>query len=212
MISDLINLFLSGFIFMTIYNWLTNTQMELYLIGLWSLFVNAFIKTFYSALHSIIFIEKDFNESVKIIIYIITSVVMSILCVVIYNSTVFRNLLIKINKKTVHRDVFEDVIDYKKKTIMYVFMKESDYYYTGEFKLYEEKGHDSYIVLINYMLCDKDTCDEITNSTQEKTAALINLQDIERIELFYEDDSEIWEWLNKVDLEKTRKKRKKRSK
>ena len=54
-VPRLCNLFLYGFIFMTIYTWLTNKKLDMYLYILWGLFVNFIIVNFYKAAHTFIF-------------------------------------------------------------------------------------------------------------------------------------------------------------
>lgn len=195
MVSDLINLFLSGFIFMTIYNWLTNTEMHLYIIGIWSLFINTLIKTIFSALHIFVCVHIDFNEYLKSLIYVLFAIISAFIVVKIRNSELVKKVLDKLVRKTVSKDIFSDLVD-KKRTILYVYLKDSDFYYSGVLKLREEKGESSYIALIDYILCNKTTCEIVKDYTEYKMAVTINLQDEERIEFLYEDDSETWKWLN----------------
>lgn len=173
--------------------------MEAYIIGLWSLFINTLIQTFYSALHSLICVGYDFNESVKITIYVISAVIFPFIIVKALNSNFVRMLLGLIGSKTVHADIFDDVIDYDKRTMMMVYLKDSDVYYMGIFKLREEKGADSNIALINYAIFNKDTDEPVQNLEELglKSSIVFNLHDVERIQLIYEDDSNIWQWLNK---------------
>jgi len=198
-IPDLINLFLSGFVFMTLYNWLTNTQMDLYLIGIWSLFINSLIKALCSVLHSVILTKINFSESSKILIYVVVAVLLSIFVVKVRDTKCFKKIISKLHQKTINRDILNDVIDYDKRTSMMVYPKNSDLYYSGMFRLHEEKGAESYITLINYALCSKKDDEIIRDYSEQKSAVIINLQDIERIELFYEKESETWSWLNKYN-------------
>lgn len=200
-VQDLINLFLSGFVFMTLYNWLINTQMDIYLIGIWSLFINSLIKALCSVLHSIILTETTFSESAKILIYVVTAILLSILVVKIRESNCFKNIISKLHQKTMNTNILDDVIDYDKRTTMMVYPKDSDIYYNGIFRLHEEKGAESYIALMNYYLCNKNDDEIIRDYSSVKSSVIINLQDIERIELFYEDNSETWKWLNKNNKE-----------
>ena len=101
-IPELINLFLSGFIFMEIYNWLTNRNMDISVIILWSLFVNTLIVTFYSAVHSFVFKTYDFDEAVKILIYILTGCILPFVVICIQKSKVLKELLYHTNNKSVN--------------------------------------------------------------------------------------------------------------
>lgn len=202
-ISDLINLFLAGFVFMTLYNWLTNAQMDTYVIGIWSLFANTLIKAFYSMIHSWVLVKVDFNESLKILVYVFTAIGLAFAAVKVRESDKVKALLGKLDKKTVHKDILADVVDHKKRTMMIVYPKESNVYYIGVFRLHEEKGADSFITLIEYCLCNKDNDKIIRDYSAQKSSVIINLQNVERIELFYEEDSTVWEWLNKYNKTET---------
>lgn len=98
------------------------------------------------------------------------------------------------NQRTINDDVFNDVIDDKKPMMMHIFLKNSDIYYIGKYCLREEKGLDSWIVLINYCIFDKNTDKLIYNSKKDnqKMVAMINLHDVERIENLYDNNSKVW--------------------
>lgn len=199
MIPDLINLFLPGFIFMFLYNWIIRTEMESYIIGLWSLFLSCFIKVLCSAIHSFVMTNIDFNESLKIIIYVVVAVILSFFTVRIQNSKYVEQFLDKTTNKTVNIDILDDVVDVHKRNMMIVYLKDSEYYFIGALRLHEEKGKDSYIVLIEYALYDKNNDELICDYSETNSTVVINLQDIEYFQILYEDDSEKWKWLNKYN-------------
>ena len=163
-IPEIINLFLAGFIFMTIFIWLTNLQIETYLIGIWSLIINALIKLFYSALHNFVFINDNFPEVIKHTIYVLSAIIFPFIIVKILNYDFVKRLLNKYSGKTIHKDIFEDIIDYNKRTLMVVYLKDSNVYYAGTFKVKEETGSNSYITLINYTIKDKSNHDTIIDT------------------------------------------------
>ena len=47
-------------------------RQDTYLIGIWSLIINALIQLFYSTLHIIFFSNIDFNESFKLLVYVLS--------------------------------------------------------------------------------------------------------------------------------------------
>lgn len=169
--------------------------MELYIIGIWSLIVNTIIKTFYSAIHYFVLSEITFDQDIKNAIYIITSVVLAFLMIKIRNSKFIERLFNKINRKTVNQDILDDVLDHEKKNVVIVYLKDSSFYYIGTLRLREEKGLSSYIALIEYCLCNKNDDKIKRDYSEQKSSVIINLQDIERMELFYENDSKKWNWL-----------------
>ncbi len=174
--------------------------MELYLVVIWSVFVNVFIKSLCGAIHNVILPEKDFDENLKIVLYIVTAIITSSLISWLYNSTFIKKILHILGKKTFGNDAFKDVVDYNKKTLMMVYLKESKVMYGGIFKLKDEKGSDSYITLIQYCLLEKDSNTLIRDFRKEKASVVINLRDVERIEIIYEDDSKVWKWLNQDNI------------
>lgn len=197
--EGIINLFLSGFIFITVFNWLTNTKMELYIIGVWSIIINTLIKTVCKAIHSVIFVNYDFNESVKILIYVMVALIFAFSIPWFLRCDITKRCICKIAGRTLGNDVFNDIIDYEKRTIGIVYLKNSDIYYSGILRLRDEHGNNSYIVLIDYSIYNKGDNEMIRKNSKDlglNTTVAFNMQDVERIEMFYEDDSDVWKCLN----------------
>ena len=76
-IPDIIGLFLPGYIVVALCNWLINNKMDIYIIGIWSLVISYLIQNFYSAIHIFLITDVDINESIKIVIYIITALIVT---------------------------------------------------------------------------------------------------------------------------------------
>lgn len=78
--------------------------------------------------------------------------------------------------------------------MLQVYLKSSDVYYIGKFCYREEKGLDSWLVLIDYISINKKTNEEIYNPEEAnlKSTVMINLRDIERVEFIYDDNSKTW--------------------
>ena len=202
-------MFLAGFVFVTIFNWLTSLKLELYLIGIWSLFVNAFIKNAFSVLHSFVLKKLDFNENVKVVIYVISAIVTAILLAKLYNSNWTRRKLSRIGKKTFGNNIFRDIVDFDKKTIFIIYLKDSNFFYCGTFKYMDENGSDSYIALIDYSVFSYADDELIRDNSGNKMTIVFCLQDVEHIELLYEDDSDVWKMLGSGDEKKETKQDKK---
>ncbi len=199
MINELVNMFFAGFVFVTIFNWLTSLKMELYLVGIWSLFVNAFIKASFATLHNYLLVEIDFDDNLKIVIYVITAILAAILLAKVYNSNWTRTNLSRLGKKTLGNNMFKDVIDFDKKTILLVYLKDSDYFYSGTFKYMDEHDADSYIALIDYSVFNKADNQLIRDNSGNKMSIVFCLHDIEHIELLYEENSAVWNLLDGSD-------------
>lgn len=137
----------------------------------------------------------DFNESFKSLIFVLTALIVPFIITWFCKTKLFSYMLFKTNNKSINSDIFNDIIDYDKQTMMRVYIKNSSIMYIGTFKIREEKGIDSYIVLINYASIDT-TVDKkrIVFNPEEhnlKSSVVINLHDVERIEVVYEKDSKI---------------------
>lgn len=200
-IPDLINLFLSGFIFMTMYNWLNHKEMNISLITIWSLFISILVKSICSIVHTFIFVNVNFSDSTKILIYSSIGLFLAIIITWLRNINPLRMVLYKVNNKSLNDDIFDDVIDYDKRTNMMIYLRNSPLLYIGRFLYREEKGIDSYIALIDYaclstkdgqVIFDPDKSDMLST-------VVINLKDVERIQLQYEKDSAVWERFCKND-------------
>lgn len=196
-VPDLINLFLSGFIFMYTYNWLNNKKTDVSILTIGSLFISFLVKSFYAACHNFIFADIKINDSMKVIIFSITGFLLALFCTYLKKTTLFTKLLYSINNKSINDDIFDDIIDYDKKTMMKVYIKSSDIYYIGRFSFREENGINSWISLIEYYCVDKNTNKKIFDPEQGglNSSVVINLSNIERIEIIYEKNSEVWQRL-----------------
>ena len=182
---------------MMFFNWLTSIKMDLYLVGIWSLMINAFIKAFCTTVHTFIMKEIDFDENLKLVIYLVLALISAVICSIFYKSDLLRSFLGKFFNKTLGNDVFKDIIDFKQRTVATVFLKESEIYYIGVFKHMDEKDADSYIALIEYSAVNKSNNEIIRNFSDEKASIVFCLNEIEHIEFIYEDESEVWKRLTR---------------
>lgn len=184
---------------MWFYNWLNGKEMNISLLTVWSLFISFLIKNIYSAAHGFILKDVKVNNSIKILIYVVTGVILSCICTYLKKTKWIQRLLNRTNNKSINDDIFDDIIDYSNPTQMHIYIKSSNIYYVGEFGCREEKGMNSWIVLVNYYSADKETLQRVSPHATEqmRTAVAINIANIERIELFYEKGSEVWKVLKR---------------
>ena len=191
----MINLFLPGFIFMSIFNWLDNRKdMNVSLFIIWCLFISYIIQITCSAVHTILFVNTDINEFIKILIYVLLGGILPFIIIRIRNIKCVSNLIYKTNNKSLNSDIFDDVIDYQSPTMLQIYLKSSDVYYIGKFCCREEKGLESWVVLINYIVAKQDTNQIVYDPQKDKlkSTVMINLRDVDRIELVYNNDSKVW--------------------
>ena len=195
-VPDLIDLFLSGFIFMTMFNWFNNRKAELATTILWSLFVSYMIKNVYS----VIFLLKpnSVETYVKSIIYVTTGALLSVVIKKLKSLKCIMQITRKINNKTLYNDLLDNVIDYTLPIYMQVYPKGSNHYYIGRFAMREENGIDSLLALIDYKVVDKEynTCIYNPQESDLKSSMIFFLKDIEHIEIIYENESCVWKHLS----------------
>ena len=191
-VPDLIDLFLSGLLFLLLYGWLNTEKYNISLLTIWGLFISFIIKNLYGVL------PVNLPKSVMSIIYILTGIVLAVILTLLKRLAFVNKIVSKINNKTLDDDIFDNVIDYEKQTFMAVYLKASDIYYLGRFTYREEKGNSSWICLSDYGVIKKGTDEEIYDPDKAnlKSSVVIPLSNVERIELIYENDSEVWEQMH----------------
>lgn len=194
-VPDLINLFLSGFIFMTAYNWMNNKpKQDFSVIALWSILISFIIVNFYDWIHSFVFNTTDMNDGFKVVIYCLSAFITAIAVTKFKNTKIITYILHKTNHKSGNDDVFDDIVDYDKGTTMQIYLKSSKTMYIGQFLYREEKGLESWMVLVTYASLSTEDYHVMFCTTDDgyKSTVMINLRDIDRIELIYNDDSDVW--------------------
>lgn len=198
MIPDLIELFLSGFIFMCIFSFLNNRKYDTSKFLLWCIFISYLIKHFCILIHSIIIPHVEIRNEIQVLTYSIIGCVLPFVIHIVIQSKPMQCILYKTSQKSINDDAFNDIIDYELPTMMQVYLKNSDIYYIGKFCYREEKGMDSWIVLINYGCITKEENKLVydPDGSELKSVVAINMHDIERIEIIYEDDSKVWKSLS----------------
>lgn len=192
---ELISLFLPGFIFICIFSKLFDKQLDISLIIIWSLFISYLFTIFYSVVHTFIYTTYNFNEELKSIIYISTGVALPFVVQWICTRKLFKEFLLKVFHQTVNKNIFDDIIDYNRKTMVKVFIKDTNSFYLGTFSLFGENRGNTFISLIDYALLDATTCKVIYK--QNGASIIFNINDIDRIEFMYEEKSEVWKQLSK---------------
>lgn len=191
----MMNLFLSGFIFMSMYNWLNNKKTDVTIITVWSLFISVLVQSFYSVVHNYILSNIAFSEALKILVFSFTGLLLAFIVTYFKKNNLVQSILYVFNNKSINSDIFDDIIDYKKRTMLKIYPKSSDIYYLGKFSFREEKGIDSWISLVEYCSVYKTNNQVADDPGVIKSSLVINLRDVEHLEIIYEDDSEVWKWL-----------------
>ena len=151
-VPELINFFFPGFVFMLTFLKLINKRLDNYLIVLWSLFTSEFLHSLYSFFHISNLFNRDSLELINIIIYAFTAIIFAFLVSKLIETQIYKNFLEFFFRITPSGDILKNVMDPYEETQVKIFPKDSKRYYWGTLVLEDEKGLDSYILLINCIL------------------------------------------------------------
>lgn len=187
----LLEYFVPGFIFITIFQQLTSRKSEninFYL--LWSVIFSFIIKTGMSFLHNFIMKERTFNLNEKVFICTIVAFLSSLICVIISERKWFNNIFININHKSVHNDIWHDIVNYNGTTLK-ITCNNEEITYTGILIGHEEKGSDSWFTLEDYFIKPKNGDAYASRDIGIPARIVINLKSVDRIELFYSDEEKV---------------------
>nr|DAY89473.1 MAG TPA: hypothetical protein [Caudoviricetes sp.] len=187
---------------MDIYQWVKNIKLEAIFIGLWSIFVSVLIQSLCSITHVYILPQYTFSNPLRLLIYFFLAAFLSMLYVKLTSSKIFSELIFKQTNKSINSDIFDDLFDYATPMLLRIYVKNSNILYIGKLCIREEKGMDSWISLVDYGVIDKLTNEVIYDpqSNNERTAAIVNLRDVERIETIYQNNSKLWDSLHPYDV------------
>lgn len=126
------------------------------------------------------------EQILAIIIAILSAYFLSIL----YTSSKFEKILsfFKINK-TVHDNIWNDIIDYEKGTYILAYVPSEKIVYQGLFQRHEERDGDVYITISNY--ATKDYNNKVINNYKnlDNEVVMINTKNISRFEFTYSNES-----------------------
>lgn len=191
---ELLTLFIPGFVFMCVFLWIKSRKLDLSLLIVWSLTISLIIRALCATVHSYIFVGWVCPEPLKILVYVTLGGILPFGINYIMELKYFKKLLKKTVHKTLNTDILDDLIDYDNPMIMRVYLKSSEYLYIGRFLMREESKTSPYISLIDYGVLNKNTLETIYDSmeNEELSTAVIKLDDIERIEFIYQDNSSLW--------------------
>ena len=204
-VPDLMNLFVPGFIFTKLLSWLNNRKFETSTTILCSLVVSYLTQILFRWIHLILFKTVNFDEYVKTTIYILFCIFFALVCAKLKNSKFVLKFIRYFHGKSINSNVMDDLVDYSNGTKARVYIKNTDICYLGQICYVEEKGSDSYISLIHYVVGLVDNHSKPYKLTKlydlkrdigVNTIAIFSLRDIDRIELIYEDNSKVWKRFN----------------
>lgn len=186
-IPDILQYFVSGFIFMTVFLFFTSKKYE----------NNSFLTIIcviisYCITTALKANNPNINNNQLTGWSIFFALLISILFSKFVNSKLFNKICMKVNHKSINDDIWKDIIDYKVGNILVLYSRDNRFIYTGVLLEHEEKENKSWFVLVDYTV--EDTVSKTLRSTvgqKIKSCITINLNDISRIEIFYDEKSEV---------------------
>lgn len=180
--------FIPGFIFIRIFQLLTSRKDSTYQLII-SVAISYILKAVCSICHEYFLTDISFSWNWRVLILSLLSIISSIAFVFISEIKFVNRILLYINNKSIHDDIWQDVIDYKNGTTLRFIC--GDTTYIGTLVIHEERGNDSWFVLDDYIVEEKDIKYKAEDMNFRSRIA-INLRDVDRVELYYGDAKESW--------------------
>ena len=178
----ILEFFVPGFISVCIFQIFTSRKKSEYQLIL-SVATSYILKAICSISHRYMCPDMKFSWSEQVIILTVVGVLLSILFVKVSESDCFTKLTKKINNKSLHDDIWRDVIDYKNGTTLRIISDDGIVYF-GILYAHEEKGNDSWFVLKDYIVEDHGM-EYKSKDMQWDARIAINLRKIKQVELYY---------------------------
>ncbi len=199
LIPDILKLFVPGFIFMQIIKWYKPKQIDTLVLCIESIVISYVITILCSSAHLFILRNVTIPFPVKVTVYFLCAVILAAITISTIDSKLLRKIVFKFNRKTLHEDILDDVVDRHGGTFANVYLKNSEYTYLGKVCYVEEKGENSYIALSEYSRSSNDPDVEDWNSEEYdvKTLVIFSLKDISHIEFLYEGNCEVYNALTR---------------
>lgn len=188
-IPELLNYFVPGYIFISIYNFMllkkANVQESNFII-LKSIAISYILKTLYDKIITqweieVLYVEIDPLLNVTILLFI--SLILGYLLGLIGYSSVANKILLRFGiHRTVKENIWANVI--KKGHYIRVFKKDYSKSYCGQCIFYENDTREPIIVLSRYVIYN-DNAEVICDYSNNGTASIVlNLKDFERVDIF----------------------------
>ena len=176
----LLEFFVPGLIFISSFQYLTSRKVSKYNF-LYSIVISYILKAIFTVINKRVLYNIEFNWYWRALILCIIAFLLSILVTILSENKLINILFQKINHKSIHDDVWNDVIDYKNGTR--VKINTGNGIYIGILCTHEEKGNDSWFVIKDYYIEEGDF-KYLSTDFEENAKLAINLKDVKYIEIF----------------------------
>lgn len=188
-IPELLNYFVPGYIFISIYDFILlkkNNYQETNLTIFKSVTISYILKTLYDKIITKWEIEvlyREIDPLLNIIILLFMSTILGYLFGLIGYSSIINKLLLKIGiHRTVKDNIWSNII--KKGHYLRIFAKDYSKSYCGQCTYYENDEKEPIVVLSRYQIFDS-SAEVICDYSNDNTASIVlNLKDFERVDIF----------------------------
>ncbi len=149
--------------------------------------ISYILKAICSIGHNFILQDTIFSWDKRVIILSLFATLLSVLLVVITELKSVNRFLSRINHKSIHNDIWQDVIDYKNGTTLRLICDNA--IYIGVLFIHEEKGNESWFILEDYII-EENNVEYKAEDYPYPTRLAVNLKDVKRVELFYAKETD----------------------
>lgn len=135
-------------------------------------------------------INIDISKGTYGFIVIVSSAVISYIYSRIYRSQWFNDWLNKIGiNKSLYHNILDEIVDLEYGMWVRVYLPSEKIIYIGQFRKYEEKEEKFIICLSNYKSITYNDREIEDCTSNPKNWVMVNIKDISRVEIFYNDKS-----------------------
>lgn len=183
--------FVPGFIFICLFSFFRSAKFNETTVTIWSVVISYLcvvvahvINGWFPALH--------LSQWGLLLAPSALAVIFSLLSIGVLKLECIKRILLHINHKSQYKSIWDDLIDYKDGTTVFVSMRDQNVGYCGRLFEIEENGTDSWFALSDYCKVDPNTYEILQNPSGDQgppTLLTLNLHDISAIELYYNQGS-----------------------
>lgn len=192
-IPSLLQYVVPGFVFLTILfvhnGWSISDSAK----SVWSVVISYVLYVILTIVNNWLPATCTMNTVELFGVQFLCAILVAIGCSALIQARWFQTFVRRHWKKSIHPNVWDDMIDYDLGNTLVFTMKEQGVTYAGTFEAIEEKGLESWVVLRDYVLVDPATNTYAESIIQQHHPArlMINLRDVLSVEICYHRNSSI---------------------
>lgn len=183
-IPDILQYFVSGFIFITVYKNICSKKIDAIIQFISSCVISFTLVSLIRAINSIWFQQVWLNNLWVIVsLSIVLSLVTSILFSKLFVSKWFHRFTVKYFGISPHSSVWRNIVTGDSASFK-VYLKGKNFFWIGSLYSYEEKGDNSWFCLHKPIKCDMNGDPIYSQGDNDDAFLAFNIKDVESIEIF----------------------------